>query len=32
MTKEEDLVYFGIVLFGDWNKLTELTKKFSLYK
>lgn len=31
-TKESDLTYYGIVLFGDWDKLTELTKKFSLYK
>lgn len=30
--KEESLVYFGIVLFGDWNKVTELTKKFSLWR
>lgn len=30
--KEEALIYFGIVLFGDWNKLTELTRKFSLWK
>jgi hypothetical protein len=31
-TKEIDLIYYGIVLFGDWNKVTELTKKFSLWK
>jgi hypothetical protein len=31
-TKEEDLIYYGIVMFGDWDKLSELTKKFSLYK
>lgn len=30
--KEEDLVYFGIVLFGDWDKVTELTRKCSLWK
>ena len=30
--KEEDLVYYGIVLFGDWNIVTELTKKFSLWR
>jgi len=30
--KEEDLQYFGIVLFGDWDKVTELTRKCSLYK
>ena len=31
-TKEEDLIYFGIVLFGDWDKISELTGKFSLWK
>lgn len=31
-TKEEDLEYFGIVLFGDGDLLRELTKKFSLWK
>lgn len=31
-TKEQDLNYFGIVLFGDWGKVTELTKKFSLLR
>lgn len=31
-TKEEELIYYGIVLFGDWNKVTELTRKFSLWK
>jgi len=30
--KEEDLIYFGIVLFGDWDKVTDLTRKFSLWK
>ena len=30
--KEENLVYYGIVLFGDWNKVTELTRKFSLWR
>ncbi|MDP1836750.1 MAG: DUF2000 domain-containing protein [Chlamydiales bacterium] len=32
ITKELDLNYYGIVLFGDWAKVTELTKKFSLLK
>ena len=32
MTKEEELEYFGICLFGEWQKITELTKKFSLWK
>lgn len=31
-TKELDLNYYGIVLFGDWEKVTELTKKFSLLR
>lgn len=31
-TKEEDLDYYGIVLFGGWEKVSELTKKFSLWK
>ena len=31
-TKDEDLIYYGIVLFGDWNKVSELTRKFSLWK
>lgn len=32
LTEEEDLTYYGIVLFGDWNKVTELTRKFSLWR
>jgi hypothetical protein len=31
-TKEEALEYFGIVLFGPWDKVTEMTRKFSLWK
>lgn len=31
-TKEEALIYYGIVLFGDWEKVSELTRKFSLWK
>lgn len=31
-TKAEELIYYGIVLFGDWNKVSELTRKFSLWK
>jgi hypothetical protein len=30
--KNDDLIYFGIVLFGDWDKVTELTRKFSLWR
>lgn len=31
-TKELDLEYFGIVMFGQTNTIKEFTKKFSLYK
>jgi Protein of unknown function (DUF2000) len=31
-TKEAELIYYGIVLFGDWEKVSELTRKFSLWK
>ena len=31
-TKDADLVYYGIVLFGSWDKVSELTRKFSLWK
>lgn len=31
-TKEEDLIYFGIVLFGPWDKVSEITRKYSIYK
>jgi len=31
-TKEADLEYFGICLFGDWNTVSQLTKKFSLWR
>ncbi len=31
-TKDEELIYYGIVLFGDWNQISELTRKFSLWK
>lgn len=30
--KEEDLVYYGIVLFGDWELVSALTKKCSLWR
>ncbi len=32
VTQKADLIYYGIVLFGDWEKVPELTKKFSLWK
>jgi Protein of unknown function (DUF2000) len=31
-TKEEDLIYYGIVLMGKWDEVSELTRKFSLWK
>jgi len=31
-TKDEELVYYGIVLFGDWEQVSALTRKFSLWK
>lgn len=31
-TVEEELEYFGIVMFGDTAVLREFTKKFSLFK
>ena len=31
-TKEEDLEYFGICMFGDTKDLKEFTSKFSLYQ
>jgi len=30
--KDENLIYYGIVLFGHWNKVTELTRKCSLWR
>lgn len=30
--KEADLIYYGIVLFGDWDKVTALTRKYSLWR
>ncbi len=31
-TKEADLEYYGIVMFDDWDMVSEVTKKFSLWK
>jgi len=31
-TEELNLEYFGIVLYGNWEKVSEMTKKFSLLK
>lgn len=30
--KEEDIEYYGIAMFGDWDTVTELTKRFSLWR
>ena len=32
ITKESDLMYMGIVVFGPWEQVTNLTRKFSLFK
>ena len=29
--KEEDIEYYGLVIFDDWDTVTEMTKKFSLW-
>ena len=31
-SKDEALIYYGIVLFGPWDIVSELTRKFSLWK
>jgi len=31
-TPEEQLVYYGAILFGPWDLVSQLTKRFSLYK
>jgi hypothetical protein len=31
-TKEAELIYYGIILYGDWDRVSELTRKFSLWK
>jgi len=30
--KEKNIEYYGIAIFDDWDIVTELTKKFSLWK
>jgi len=31
-TKEEDLIFYGAVMFGNWDTVSTITKKFSLYR
>lgn len=31
-TKEQDLTYYGLVLFGEWNLVSGLTRRFSLWR
>lgn len=31
-THEESLVFYGAVLFGDWDTVSQITKKLSLYR
>lgn len=31
-TRDEELTYYGIVLLGSWDRVSELTRKFSLWK
>jgi hypothetical protein len=30
--QENDLTYYGVVIWGPWNEVSLLTKRFSLYK
>lgn len=31
-TPEEKLIYYGAILFGPWDEVSQITKRFSLYK
>lgn len=31
-TQEADLIYYGCVLYGPWEEVSSLTKRFSLWK
>lgn len=32
VTSEEQFIYYGAVLFGPWETVSQITRKFSLYK
>jgi hypothetical protein len=32
ITPEEQLIYYGAVLFGPWDTIHQITKRFSLYQ
>lgn len=32
ITPEEQLIYYGCLFFGPWEKVNQITKRFSLYK
>lgn len=32
LTHEQDLIYYGAVLFGEWDIVSQITKRLSLYQ
>ena len=32
LKNQEDHIYYAAVIFGSWDKVVEITRKFSLYK
>ena len=32
LSKEEELIYYGCVLFGEWDQVSALTKRYSLWR